>query len=478
MVDRVVQAESSLARYGRPLLLALPNEMTDMLIDLCAGSPPTSDSPDQEDATAVPSKSGGPSYLSYLAYNKGSLPLTLDSAPPATPVTTTSTTTAVPQDFTPGHQRGASSNRRSHFDGESSRASSPPLGNAPAPRRTPARKRPSPRQYFAHFVDHPKNFQQFLEAIALRRWRLSVGEDLNPSISQQIPDASAVAGDNDKDDQTAVWNTLLELYLSQRALQSEEADSSILLQQKAMAILERDSIFHYDPMHALIVCTTRDFTSGLVLLWEKMGMYEDILRFWMEKENSGELHDDSITQNQPSHQVLSHLDKYGPAHPHLYTLVLRFLTSTPALLSRHTPDVMRILGRIDQDKIIPPLGVIQILSRNGVASVGLVKEWLMTRISESREEINAVSLLPKYLSVKLIYYIMLRIDILYLLIVLKLKRNSRRSQNFQTQTIQESSMSPGARPVEDNWIYRAFTSCVNTATTKSEPIPSLSDIAF
>lgn len=49
-----------------------------------------------------------------------------------------------------------------------------------------------------------------------------------------------------------------------------------------------------------------------------------------------------------------------------------------------------MLEHIEREKIMPPLGVIQVLSRNGVASVGLVKQWLMTRIKESREEIHTV----------------------------------------------------------------------------------------
>jgi hypothetical protein len=49
-----------------------------------------------------------------------------------------------------------------------------------------------------------------------------------------------------------------------------------------------------------------------------------------------------------------------------------------------------VLEHIETQKIMPPLGVIQVLSRNGVASVGLVKQWLMTRIKEAREEIHTV----------------------------------------------------------------------------------------
>ncbi|KAG6858557.1 hypothetical protein C0993_005476, partial [Termitomyces sp. T159_Od127] len=106
------------------------------------------------------------------------------------------------------------------------------------------------------------------------------------------------------------------------------------------------------------------YTEGLVLLWEKMGMYEDVLRYWMDKDKEGVVAGAST-------QVLNHLNRYGPEHPHLYPLVLRFLTSTPQLLERHREDVKRVLGYIDEKEILPPLGVVQVLSRNGVASVGL-----------------------------------------------------------------------------------------------------------
>jgi len=130
------------------------------------------------------------------------------------------------------------------------------------------------------------------------------------------------------------------------------------------------------------VCSTHTFTPGLVLLWEKMGMYEDALRFWMDKDQGG-------SDSQASSQVLRYLNLYGPTHPHLYPLVLRFLTSTADILSRHTADLKLILEHIDRERILPPLGIVQILSRNGVTSVGLVKHWLMTRIQESQQELQA-----------------------------------------------------------------------------------------
>lgn len=113
-------------------------------------------------------------------------------------------------------------------------------------------------------------------------------------------------------------------------------------------------------------------------------MYEDVLRFWMERDQEG-------STPEASKEVVRHLKLYGPSHPHLYTLVLRFLTSSPDLLSRHMDDVKEIIQYIDKEGIMPPLGIIQVLSRNSVASIGLIKEWLIERIKGERAEIQAVS---------------------------------------------------------------------------------------
>jgi len=233
-------------------------------------------------------------------------------------------------------------------------------------------------------MDH---FVVFLETVARRRWGQSV--DVEPAaVAVSSPNEPPVDEQADKLDQIAVWNTLLELYLTLPAAEVADAgekSSPDVMRDKALQVLKSESI-PYDPMHALILCSNYSYTPGLVLLWEKMGMYEDVLRFWMDRDSEGNTPEASL-------QVVHHLNLYGPTRPYLYPLVLRFLTSSPELLSRHTKDIEMVLEHIEREKIMPPLGVIQVLSRNGVASVGLVKQWLMTRIKESREEIHTVRIL-------------------------------------------------------------------------------------
>lgn len=126
-------------------------------------------------------------------------------------------------------------------------------------------------------------------------------------------------------------------------------------------------------------------------------MYEDVVRFWMEKEKDEEEEAGDLTTiptstgRHPSDEVLSRLHLYGPTHPELYPLVLRFLTSSNGLLARHAADLKDVLETIDEERIMPTLEVVQVLSRNGVASVGVVKDWLREKVRGMRVEVESVS---------------------------------------------------------------------------------------
>ena len=246
-------------------------------------------------------------------------------------------------------------------------------------------RRPSPTLFFAHFVDHPGCFTTFLETVAQRRW----GQALDGTSSSESGAIAAGGGEDEeieKRDQAAVWNTLLELYLDE---DTEGEPHTSCEHDKALRLLQSTHL-PYDLTHALVLCSSHQYTPGLILLWEKMGMYEDVLRFWMEAHNSGSTSVSGFSDASPSAQVISALRKYGPDNPHLYPLVLRFLTSTPALLTAHQADLEVLLEHIESDKIMSPMAVVQVLSRNEVASVGLVKGWLMRRIKDGAEEIATV----------------------------------------------------------------------------------------
>jgi hypothetical protein len=384
------QAESNLARYGRAMLENLPQETTQLLIDLCTSTgtltPP-------EDSTTSESAIKAPSYLALLALNR-------NVPTPVPPVVVTShpdSATVAPSIRTVRQGDHPVRRETTLVEQPVSPPSTPPNGTTTPPSAPlqppppPPVKRLSPRLYFAHFVDHMEQFILFLETVAMKRWGQSVDDQTEASLLAP-QDQSFLGQEEDKEDQVAVWNTLLELYLT---LPGKLTNSSLVessLRAKALRVLQSPDL-PYDPMHALILCSTHRYTPGLVLLWERTGMYEDVLRFWMDKDREG-----GNSDPDASRKVVECLDRYGPEHPHLYPLVLRFLTSRPEVLQRHREDVKKIIEECvegpdgDGKGVMSPLGVVQVLSRNGVASVGLVREWLITRVSKARAEIQSVSL--------------------------------------------------------------------------------------
>lgn len=386
-------SQSNLTRYGRVLLEKLPEETTQLFIDICTGSGFSVTEATVETDPTKNTAAGGPSYLSYLAYNRNS------TAPPSDAASTTGATIKEPQKVAKeaapsstgsGNEPGHRKQQSGIYSG--SRGASPSPANK---RQIPAVRKPSPRVYFVHFVDHPEHFVRFLEAVALARWGQRVDlkskapEQKKPAVEKEEVEGDLDA-EADKLDRMAVWNTLIELYLSLSAdYAKDKQDLAKSMQAKALYVLK--SPFEFDSTHALLVCSTKQFTEGLVLLWEKLGMYEDILRFFMDKENelTASNSQNPTGEARPSAEVLRYLQRYGESDPNLYPLVLRFLTSTPELLQRHTSDLTGILEHIEEGKIMPPLAVVQVLSRNKVASVGLVKPWLLRRISESKNEIDS-----------------------------------------------------------------------------------------
>lgn len=369
------QCEENMVLYGRMLLQHEPDATTELLVDLCSGQlgkkPLVTPITDAE--ARGPSGASGPAMLSYLGVNRVAGLFTGDTGSTAT--------AAAPAAIQP------------NGDEKEKAVAEPENASDEKPTYTP----PSPRQYFAHFVDHHEYFIKFLESVAATLWGQIVTATNGATGAR--PDRPSDLLDSDDPvvtDQRAVWNTLLELYLA--STKSDQAQVAKAASTRALNLLA-DREKPLDPVHAMILCSTAGFTDGLVGLWESMGMYEDVLRFWMDRDR---LHDaakangdgkvngtTSPEERTPSDEVLRCLEAYGPTNHHLYPLVLRYLTSSPRVLSRHSAQLPRILATIDEERILPPLAVIQLLSRNGVASVGTVKDWLKAKVEETRQDVES-----------------------------------------------------------------------------------------
>ena len=336
-----------MTRYGKRLIAHAPERTTELLIDLCCGTLERA----EEAATA---ETGAASYLSYLTKAAPTLAKSgsQNAAGAAAAPTVTSPDVAT------------ATNRRS---GIVTTAFDVPNSVVAAPATTP--DLPSPRRFFALFIDRPDLLVTFLETVAARRWgqELSVTPQLVTAAPLQAPSPAV------ERDQQAVWTTLLELYLG--PIVSSEA--------KALQVLRQSERLPYDATQALLICTTASFVPGLMLLYERLGMQDDIVRFWMARADSGD-------DPQAMGEVMAALRQFGPDRPHLYPLVLRFLSSSAARVAAHQDDLLSVLDHVARERVMPPIAVVQCLARTEATSVGLVREYLKRQIVAEREEIDAV----------------------------------------------------------------------------------------
>ena len=433
-------AVANLRRYGKTLLANLPGETTELFIDLCCGTAdrPSSSAletaPQANGAQDVSSKdtAGRSSYLSYLALGgKSSSPANVSPAAAGSAGRASGSAGVPPARRAPPELVVSDGNPARGNSGDSTGA----MMASPLPLTEPL---PEIRQFFAHFVDQPAYFIRFLETIAARRWGQSLDGERTSSTSTSLGQGVAArAGPSDQEhvhtdeaeqrEQEAVWNTLVELYLLQalgsgsgpsEAAGKPGQNSRSQLEDKALRVIRQAQLqengdsggggngtaspIPLDVTQALLVCTTAEFVPGILAIYEQLGMYESIVRFWMDQPEPVPV---PTTPSQPdfrasatvtpSEEVVATLNRYGPeGHPELYPLVLRYLTSSATLYQRHQADLLNVLGYIHTERIMPPIAVVQALSKTGIATVGLVKEYLRKQIVNEQEDVDAVSTVP------------------------------------------------------------------------------------
>ncbi|KAG9243541.1 vacuolar protein sorting protein-like protein [Calycina marina] len=204
---------------------------------------------------------------------------------------------------------------------------------------------PQPRTAFSSFVDHPNEFITFLES-CIRK------EDLK---------------ERDKID---LYTTLFEMYLH---ISSEKKGSDKdKWESKARKLIEGQDI-PIDTSNVLLLSHLSNFRDGTILVHEQAGLRFDIFR--------------SYTSAKDTRGAIEALRKYGPEEPQLYPAALAYFTSDPHVLEDASDELDAVLKKIDDDGLMAPLQVIQTLSTNAVATMGMVKTYLQQTIERERKDI-------------------------------------------------------------------------------------------
>ncbi|RIA82013.1 hypothetical protein C1645_881286 [Glomus cerebriforme] len=381
------EADRNLQKYGKILLNHLPEPTTKLLIDLCTGDLYLAAQRARTPEPIVPTEQSHPGGIPYASFLQ----------------------------FAHAQSSNASNTSNASNLEVQTNVTAVNIRQTKEP-KTVAYKPPPVRTFMSLFVDQPNYLIQFLEQVSQKRWG-SFGsvKPSQPAHNLSLAKGHYVPADNDADkraeslksfvepdteteEKKAVWNTLLELYLSEAylppvistkdakgrkfgapgifgvATETERVTEKLIRKDKALQLLKDENI-SYDANQALVLCYLAHFDEGIIYLYEKMTMYEDILRFYMAKDNT--------------EKVIEALKKYGSQDQSLYPLTLTYFSSSPATLETSTTELLKILDHIDSHNLLPPLQVVQALSRNSVATLGMVKSYLGKRIELEKKEAQA-----------------------------------------------------------------------------------------
>lgn len=98
----------------------------------------------------------------------------------------------------------------------------------------------------------------------------------------------------------------------------------------------------------------------------------------------------SYTSANDTVGAIKALKKYGALEPQLYPAALAYFASSPRALEEAGDELDAVLRKIDEDGLMAPLQVIQTLSTNAVATMGMVKKYLTGTVERERKEISYV----------------------------------------------------------------------------------------
>lgn len=236
---------------------------------------------------------------------------------------------------------------------------------------TPREARPPATTFMQLFVGYPRNLLEFLQ-----------------SVVEEVPQ-----------DAPMVYNTLLELYLTihlepplrrdrdgkvrprqarksavadgkaPEVLSAEQEKERSANEARAMQLLRKQT--RYDLNHALVVAKKYRFERGMILLYEKLRMYSEILQYYMQTDK----HD----------KLIRACRRHGTADPDLWVQALKYFAEKPDCKR----EIVSILDEIEKSSInLAPLMVVNILSRGRDKPFSVIKDYIISILQREQDAIQ------------------------------------------------------------------------------------------
>ncbi|XP_048036590.1 vacuolar protein sorting-associated protein 11 homolog [Megalobrama amblycephala] len=164
-----------------------------------------------------------------------------------------------------------------------------------------------------------------------------------------------------------VYDTLLELRLQDWAHEQDPGKKKVL-QEAALSLLRSDNTV-FDK--ALVLCQMHNFKEGVLYLYEKGKLYQQIMHYHMQNEEYG--------------KVVEACKRYGDNEVCLWEQALGYFARKEENCKAY---ISEVLQHIDENNLMPPLLVVQTLAHNSTASLSVIKDYLINKLERETQQIE------------------------------------------------------------------------------------------
>ncbi|WOG98850.1 hypothetical protein DCAR_0418196 [Daucus carota subsp. sativus] len=238
---------------------------------------------------------------------------------------------------------------------------------------------PSPVDFLNIFIHHPHSLMNFLEKytnkvkdspaqLEIHNTLLEIylSNDLNLSPSSQVD-----VGENGKP--RAEQSSANGKYANKAEECHEKFQKGLLLLKSAWLSDQETPV--YDVDLAIILCEMNGFREGLLFLYEKMKLYKEVIGCYMQAHD----HEGLIA----CCKRLGDSGKGGD--PSLWADLLKYFGELGEDCSK---EVKEVLSYIERDDILPPIIVLQTLSRNPCLTLSVIKDYIARKLEQESKLID------------------------------------------------------------------------------------------
>lgn len=138
---------------------------------------------------------------------------------------------------------------------------------------------------------------------------------------------------------------------------------------KALDLL-KNPLAEYDTDHALMLARTCNFQDGILYLYQKTGLYREIITYYIDINNI--------------EMIMESCRRFSNQEPSVWIQALIYCASHEECKER----ISEVLKHIEEQHLLQPLVVVQLLASNRYATLADIKDYIVRHLEEQNDSIS------------------------------------------------------------------------------------------